>query len=119
MATETDTTSASTLETRGIEPVPPEERHGRPGQLFWVSLAANISIHGLPLGATLVATGMTVWQAVVVGYLFTTAGPADDAWFTGPPAGTWLGENGLAWVITFLVGAGTYAALGGARERRA
>ena len=64
MATET-TTTPSTLETRGIEPVPPEERHGRPGQLFWVWFAANISILGLPLGATLVAMGMTVWQAVV------------------------------------------------------
>ncbi|MCE0761709.1 cytosine permease [Pseudonocardia kujensis] len=53
--------------------------------------------------------------AIVVGYLFTTAGPSDDAWFTGPLAGTWFGENGLAWVITFVVGAGVYAALGGAR----
>ncbi|TQM35395.1 purine-cytosine permease family protein [Pseudonocardia cypriaca] len=54
------------LETRGIEPVPADERHGRPAQLFWVWFAANISILGLPLGATLVALGLTVWQAVVV-----------------------------------------------------
>ena len=54
------------LETRGIEPVPVEERHGRPAQLFWVWFAANISILGLPLGATLVALGLTVWQAVIV-----------------------------------------------------
>lgn len=53
--------------------------------------------------------------AIVAGYLFTTAGPSDGAWFTGPLAGTWLGESGLAWVVTFVVGAGTYAALGGAR----
>jgi nucleobase:cation symporter-1, NCS1 family len=71
MATETttETATASTLETRGIEPVPPEERHGRPGQLFWVWFAANISILGLPLGATLVAMGMTVWQAVIAAVL--------------------------------------------------
>ena len=43
------------LETRGIEPVPESERHGHPMQLFWVWFAANISILGLPLGATLVA----------------------------------------------------------------
>ncbi|GAA1692264.1 cytosine permease [Kribbella yunnanensis] len=55
----------STLENRGIEPVPVAERTGRPGQLFWVWFAANISILGLPLGATLVAMGMTVWQAVI------------------------------------------------------
>jgi nucleobase:cation symporter-1, NCS1 family len=54
------------LETRGIEPVPADERHGRPAQLFWVWFAANISILGLPLGATLVAQGLTVWQAVIV-----------------------------------------------------
>jgi nucleobase:cation symporter-1, NCS1 family len=65
MATDTTTATASTVETRGIEPVPPQERHGHPGQLFWVWFAANISILGLPLGATLVAMGMTVWQAVL------------------------------------------------------
>jgi nucleobase:cation symporter-1, NCS1 family len=54
------------LETRGIEPVPVDERDGRPAQLFWVWFAANISILGLPLGATLVAKGLTVWQAVIV-----------------------------------------------------
>jgi cytosine/uracil/thiamine/allantoin permease len=56
--------------------------------------------------------------AIVAGYLFTTAGTGDDAWFTGPLAGTWLGANGLGWIVTFVVGAGLYAALGGARIRR-
>ncbi|WP_028933287.1 purine-cytosine permease family protein [Pseudonocardia spinosispora] len=55
--------------------------------------------------------------AIVIGYLFTTVGPSDDPWFTGPLAGTWFGENGLGWVITFVVGAAGYAALGGARDR--
>jgi len=54
--------------------------------------------------------------AIVAGYLFTTAGTADEAWFTGPFAGSWLGQNGLGWVITFVVAAGLYAALGGARR---
>ncbi|WP_282771211.1 purine-cytosine permease family protein, partial [Saccharomonospora viridis] len=58
------------LETRGIEPVPESERHGHPMQLFWVWFAANISILGLPLGATLVAIqGLTFWQAVIVAVL--------------------------------------------------
>ncbi len=43
--------------------------HGPPRQLFWVWFAANISILGLPLGATLVALGMTVWQAVIAAVL--------------------------------------------------
>ena len=55
--------------------------------------------------------------AIVSGYLFTTAGTSsDDAWFTGVFAHTWLGTNGLGWVITFVVAAGVYAALGGARR---
>ncbi|OLL76064.1 Purine-cytosine permease [Pseudonocardia sp. Ae168_Ps1] len=68
--TETDAgTAGGALETRGIEPVPVAERHGRPGELFWVWFAANISILGLPLGATLVASGLTVWQAVIAAVL--------------------------------------------------
>ncbi|MFE9656611.1 purine-cytosine permease family protein [Micromonospora sp. NPDC006431] len=62
-----DTNRVGAIETRGIEPVPPTERTGRPGQLFWVWFAANISILGLPLGATLVALrGMNIWQALLV-----------------------------------------------------
>ncbi|MEK8173032.1 cytosine permease [Streptomyces sp. M19] len=55
------------VETRGIEPVPDSERHGHAGQMFWTWFAANISLLGLPLGATLVAfRGLNIWQAVVV-----------------------------------------------------
>ncbi|GAB1333192.1 purine-cytosine permease family protein [Streptomyces sennicomposti] len=55
------------VETRGIEPVPESERHGRAGQMFWTWFAANISILGLPLGATLVAfRGLNIWQSVLV-----------------------------------------------------
>lgn len=54
------------FEQRGIEPVPVDERHGRPLQLFWVWFAANISILGIPLGATLVALGLNLWQAITV-----------------------------------------------------
>ncbi|MGW4730981.1 purine-cytosine permease family protein [Streptomyces shenzhenensis] len=55
------------IETRGIEPVPDNERHGHAGQMFWTWFAANISILGLPLGATLVAfRGLNMWQAALV-----------------------------------------------------
>ncbi|MEU6112988.1 cytosine permease [Streptomyces sp. NPDC047117] len=55
------------VETRGIEPVPDSERHGHAGQMFWTWFAANISLLGLPLGATLVAfRGLNIWQAVLV-----------------------------------------------------
>lgn len=59
-----------TVETRGIEPVPDGERHGHASQMFWTWFAANISILGLPLGATLVAfRGLNIWQAVLVAVL--------------------------------------------------
>ena len=58
------------IETRGIEPVPDSERHGHAGQMFWTWFAANISILGLPLGATLVAfRGLDIWQSALVAVL--------------------------------------------------
>jgi NCS1 family nucleobase:cation symporter-1 len=57
----------TTIEQRGIEPVPDAERNGNPLQLFWVWFASNISILGLPLGATLVALQtLNIWQSVMV-----------------------------------------------------
>lgn len=57
----------SAVEQRGIEPVAPAERNGNPLQLFFVWFAANISILGLPLGATLVAfQSLNIWQALAV-----------------------------------------------------
>ena len=66
-----DTTTPRTralgaVEQRGIEPVPVAERTGNPLQLFWVWFAANISVLGLPLGVALVASGLAIWQAVLV-----------------------------------------------------
>ncbi|MCX2730658.1 cytosine permease [Saccharopolyspora sp. NFXS83] len=54
------------VEQRGIEPVPVSERRGNPLQLFWVWFAANISVVGMPLGVSLIALGLSAWQAVVV-----------------------------------------------------
>ena len=70
MSTTSSGQSAGQLETRGIEPVPEGECNGHPLQLFWVWFAANISILGLPLGATLVAfRGLAIWQAIIVAIL--------------------------------------------------
>ncbi|OLT46193.1 allantoin permease [Cellulosimicrobium sp. CUA-896] len=59
----------SRYEQRGIEPVPEADRQGNPLDLFWVWFAANLSILGIPLGVTLVALGMNVWQALLVAAL--------------------------------------------------
>jgi NCS1 family nucleobase:cation symporter-1 len=60
-------TAPSRIEQRGIEPVPDSERNGNALQLFWVWFAANISILGLPLGASLVAFQLlNIWQSLLV-----------------------------------------------------
>ena len=58
--------------------------------------------------------------AIVLGFSFTTIGTtAENTWFAGPLADSWLGHNGLGWIVTFLVAGGVYGLLGGARDRRA
>ncbi|MGP3688710.1 cytosine permease [Streptomyces sp. IBSNAI002] len=50
---------------------------------------------------------MTAWAiALVVGLLFTKVD-----WFSGPLAGTWIGENGLGWVAGILTSGVLYAVL--------
>ncbi|WP_109477141.1 cytosine permease [Paraburkholderia sp. C35] len=67
MASSSNSANAGKIEARGIEPVPENECRGHPLQLFWVWFAANISILGLPLGATLVAfQHLAIWQAILV-----------------------------------------------------
>lgn len=64
------TASAETegaVETRGIEPVPDSERHGRVRELFPTWVAANISVLLLTMGAALVVlNGLNFWQVLVV-----------------------------------------------------
>ncbi|MFF8833644.1 cytosine permease [Streptomyces sp. NPDC015131] len=50
---------------------------------------------------------MTAWAvALVVGLLFTKVD-----WFAGPLAGSWIGANGLGWLVTIVVAAVLYAVL--------
>ncbi|WP_433545474.1 cytosine permease [Streptomyces sp. CA-294286] len=52
-------------------------------------------------------SAMIAWAvALVIGLLFTKV-----EWFTGPLATTWLGENGLGWVVTTVVAGVLYAVL--------
>ncbi|MGS2591495.1 purine-cytosine permease family protein [Streptomyces hebeiensis] len=55
----------------------------------------------------------TAWAAaIVVGLLFTEASTgATDVWFSGPLADSWIGSNGLGWVVTLTLAAGLYALL--------
>ena len=54
------------VEARGLEPVPDEDRHGRPSELFWVWLAANLGIIGIVYGAIIATFGLDLVQGVAV-----------------------------------------------------
>ncbi|MGW7078377.1 purine-cytosine permease family protein [Streptomyces sp. NPDC054866] len=80
---------AARVEAHGIDPIPEEERHGHPRELFSVWAAANVNYLSLVVGGALILMGLTLWQALavlVVGNLFWTltgflavSGPAAGA----------------------------------------
>jgi purine-cytosine permease-like protein len=105
--------------------------------LLAVAFSAWIGVFGVDMlrrtsydGEALMDTGRTsaywyrggfAWQAMaawgvalVVGLLFTKVD-----WFAGPLAGSWIGANGLGWLVTIVVAAGLYAVLPRDRAPRA
>ncbi|UNO39717.1 cytosine permease [Streptomyces sp. MST-110588] len=67
MGTTSTPETEGAVETRGIEPVPDNERHGRVRELFPTWVAANISVLLLTMGASLVITnGLNFWQVLIV-----------------------------------------------------
>ncbi|MFJ4877252.1 purine-cytosine permease family protein [Streptomyces sp. NPDC088745] len=54
------------VEQRGIEPVPEEERHGSPKDLFWLWFGSNLTFTYVINGALAVAFGLSFWQATAV-----------------------------------------------------
>ncbi|MEU1144792.1 purine-cytosine permease family protein [Streptomyces sp. NPDC005863] len=66
MSKTTPPQSEGAVETRGIEPVPDDERHGRVRELFPTWVAANISVLLLTMGAALVVNnGLNFWQVLI------------------------------------------------------
>jgi NCS1 family nucleobase:cation symporter-1 len=53
------------IEQHGIDTIPLADRHGRPGELFFVWSAANTQYLYVVLGALLVGFGLGFWPAVV------------------------------------------------------
>ncbi|MCL7381854.1 cytosine permease [Streptomyces sp. 35G-GA-8] len=59
--------SEGAVETRGLEPVPDDERTGHARQLFPTWVAANISVLLLTMGAGLIVfNGLNFWQVLTV-----------------------------------------------------
>lgn len=54
------------IELYGIEPIADSDRHGAPFELFWVWFAANIGILGIVYGGILTASGLNLWQSILV-----------------------------------------------------
>lgn len=54
------------VEARGIDQIPPGERHGRPRELFFVWFSSNLAYLYILLGGSLVMLGLSVPQALVV-----------------------------------------------------
>ncbi|WGW12302.1 cytosine permease [Saxibacter everestensis] len=61
-----ETNRAGHIETRGIDFIPGPERHGRPFELFWVWMGANVNYLSFAFGGLLIIIGLSVWEAVVV-----------------------------------------------------
>ncbi|MEU2431230.1 cytosine permease [Streptomyces sp. NPDC007861] len=60
--------SEGAIETRGLEPVPDDERTGHVRELFPTWVAANISVLLLTMGAGMIVfNGLNIWQVLVVG----------------------------------------------------
>lgn len=80
---------AGRIEVRGIDYVPDDERHGRPVELFWVWLSANVTYLYFTLGGFVLLAGLTLWQAlavVIVGNLYWLGVGALAV--SGPSSGT-------------------------------
>ena len=80
---------AGHIETHGVDVIPDAERHGRPRELFWVWMSANVVYLYFVLGGVLVLLGLSIWEALaitVVGNLWW----AIVGWLavSGPASGT-------------------------------
>lgn len=67
------TDRAFSVEQHGVDLIPDAERHGKPFDLFWVWLGANVIFTYIISGAIILGFGISFWPAViavVVGNLF-------------------------------------------------
>ncbi|THG34258.1 nitrate reductase [Glaciibacter flavus] len=60
------TDAAGHVEVRGTDHIPADERHGKPRELFWVWLSANVVYLYFVIGGVLVLLGLGIWEALAV-----------------------------------------------------
>jgi NCS1 family nucleobase:cation symporter-1 len=120
--TETAATDvAGRVEVRGIDFVPPEERHGGPRDVAWIYFSANMLYLFFVLGGTMILLGLSLAQAigvvitanlvyVLVGWLATSgfASGTPSAVVTRAVFGVRANRvcmSGVMWVIAVVYGA--------------
>lgn len=54
------------VETHGADHIPASERHGRPRELFWVWMSANVIYLYFVIGGVLMLLGLSLWEALLV-----------------------------------------------------
>ncbi|SFR83091.1 Purine-cytosine permease [Agromyces sp. CF514] len=57
---------AGHVETHGADFIPQSERHGRPRELFWVWMSANVIYLYFVVGGVLMLLGLPLWEALLV-----------------------------------------------------
>lgn len=77
------------VERHGISPVPESNRYGRPGRLFTVWFAPNLTMTGVFSGTVGIALGLGFWTAFAAMALGTILGAVPAAYL-----GTWGGLSG-------------------------
>jgi nucleobase:cation symporter-1, NCS1 family len=60
-----DSDKVLVIEQRGIQLVPPEDRHGKAADLFWMWLGTNLNVFYIVNGAIVVAIGLSFGQALI------------------------------------------------------
>ncbi|MFE2376673.1 purine-cytosine permease family protein [Streptomyces sp. NPDC059398] len=77
------------IEARGIAPVPEQHRYGRPGRLFTVWFAPNLTMTGVFTGTVGIALGLDLPTALLAVVLGTLVGAVPTAYL-----GTWGSRTG-------------------------
>ena len=90
------------VEPGGVEPIPLDERHGRPVGLFWTWVSPNMEFATVGVGMlSVLYFGLTFWQAVVAIVIGTGLGSLTHAVLS-----TWGPEEGLTQMVLSRTGFG-------------
>jgi nucleobase:cation symporter-1, NCS1 family len=112
---------AGKVEVRGIDFVPPEERHGGPRDVAWIYFSANMLYLFFVLGGTMILLGLSLWQSIgvvlIANLVYVLVGwLATSGFASGTPSavvsraffgvrGNRVLMSGVMWVIAVVYGA--------------